>query len=129
MKLDEFTKAYIECALWSSMDESDEQGGEPLDKNYDISDIAEETLAEMAEDCRAFQEDNASDLALYDHAQYTADELGGHDFWLTRNHHGAGFWDRTSVLPNAAAVRLNKAAHAYGEIYLYVDDDGKIYGA
>ena len=27
VKLDEFTEAYIEAALWSSNDESDESGG------------------------------------------------------------------------------------------------------
>ena len=45
----------------------------------------------MANDCRRFQEENAADLALYDHPQWTAAELGGHDFWLTRNGHGCGF--------------------------------------
>ena len=31
-KLDNFTRSYMETALWSSNDESNEQGGEPLDK-------------------------------------------------------------------------------------------------
>lgn len=31
--LDSFTRAYIETALWSSNDESDESGGEP---NFDL---------------------------------------------------------------------------------------------
>jgi len=44
------------------------------------------------EECRRFQEENAADLAAYDHPQWSAAELGGHDFWLTRNGHGAGFW-------------------------------------
>jgi len=46
-KLDPFTQAYIEAALWSSTDNSDESGGQPLDENYDISDIAPETLQQM----------------------------------------------------------------------------------
>ena len=25
--------------------------------------------------------------------QYSAEDLAGHDFWLTRNGHGTGFWD------------------------------------
>jgi len=39
----------------------------------------------------------------------------GHDFCLTRNRHGAGFWDRG--LGTRGDV-LTKAAHAYGEVSL-----------
>ena len=38
--LDAFTNAYIETMLWSTNDESDEKGGEPLDTNYGPTDIA-----------------------------------------------------------------------------------------
>src|SRR5215213_9921810 len=48
----------------------------------------------------------------------------GHDFWLTRNRHGAGFWDRgLGDLSN----RLSDASKVYGEVDLYVGDDGQIY--
>ena len=124
--LDAFTLAYIEAALWSSNDESDDAGGDPLDANYSVDDIAPETLAEMADDCCRFQEANAADLALYSHRQWSAAELGGHDFWLTRNGHGCGFWDR-DCLPEAAGERLSAAAEAAGERYLYIGDDGMIY--
>ena len=34
-RFERFLRGYIECALWSSMDQSDEQtGGDPMDKNY-----------------------------------------------------------------------------------------------
>src|SRR5271157_4060533 len=122
--LDAFTRAYIEAALWSTVDDLDE----PLDQNYDAGDIDSETLAEMATDCRKFQAENAADLALYDSPQWTAAELGGHDFWLTRNGHGCGFWDRNGILPEDAGERLTAAAEKYGEVYLYVGDDGLIYG-
>jgi hypothetical protein len=127
-RLDDFTLAYIEAALWSSNDDSDESGGEPLDSNYSIDDLDPDTLAMMADECRRFQEENAADLARYDHPEWTAAELGGHDFWLTRNHHGAGFWDRSKCLPEDAGKRLTSASHKYGEYYLYLGDDGVIYG-
>ena len=38
LKLDDFTLAYIECALWASNDDSTPQGGDPLDSNYGIDD-------------------------------------------------------------------------------------------
>jgi len=125
LQLDEFTQAYIECALWSTNDESTPQGGEPLDGNYRIEDIDPETLAKITDDCRRFQEENATDLALYNHFLYTATELGGHDFWLTRNGHGAGFWDR-DCLPADAGKRLTDAAKKYEETYLYVGGGGTI---
>ena len=126
--LDAFTLAYIEAALWASNDDSTPQGGEPLDANYSIDDIDPDTLERMADDCRRFQEENAADLALYNHRQWSAAELGGHDFWLTRNGHGCGFWDRDDCLPEEAGERLTAAAEACREYYLYVGDDGVVYG-
>jgi hypothetical protein len=122
--LDEFTRAYIECALWSSNDESTPQGGEPMDANYSIDDIAPEALAGMAEDCRKFQEQFG--VPAYNRGDYTDEEMAGHDFWLTRNGHGAGFWDR-SELDEATRKKYTDAAHGFGECNLYVGDDGKIY--
>lgn len=92
--LDEFTRAYLVAALWSSTDSS----GEPLDSNYDLDDIAQAWRAQAIADCRAFQRANRSDLtaayAMYRKSEWTPQAQAGHDFWLTRNGHGAGFWDR-----------------------------------
>jgi hypothetical protein len=118
--MDDFTKAYLICALWSSNDESTPSGGYPLDDNYGIEDLAPETLKQAESDCKAFQEANAADLVKAGN-----DEQNGHDFWLTRNHHGAGFWDRG--YDKEVAKRLTDDCHAYGEVDLYVGDDGKIY--
>jgi len=119
-ELDAFTTAYLECALWSSTDESDESGGEPLDANYGLDDLSLETIQGAIDDCAAFQAANADDLADLD------DEQSGHDFWLTRNGHGAGFWDRGL---GALGDRLSKACKPYGSVDLYVGDDGKVYGS
>lgn len=53
----------------------------------------------------------------------------GHDFYLTRNRHGAGFWDRYSGdSPEArAGDRLTSAAHVYGESELYPGEDRKLH--
>jgi len=119
--LDAFTTAYLECALWSSTDESNEQGGEPLDDNYGLDDISLEALQSAIDDCRSFQESNADDLAESE----LSDEQAGHDFWLTRNGHGAGFWDRGL---GEVGDRLSKASKPYGSVDLYVGDDGQIHG-
>ena len=95
-----------------------DDNGKPLDANYDLDDLAPETLAKVVEDCQAFQRDNAVDIG----DQY---ERAGHDFWLTRNRHGAGFWD--GDWEEAVGERLTAASHAFGEIDWYIGDDGLIY--
>lgn len=120
--LDAFTTAYLECALWSSNDNSDDSGGNPLDDNYGLDDLSLETLQSAIDDCRSFQESEADDLA----EAGLDDEQAGHDFWLTRNGHGAGFWDRGL---GAVGDRLSKASKPYGSVDLYVGDDGKVYGS
>lgn len=113
--LDSFTNAYIAAALWSTTDDH----GDPMDDNYTMDDIADPTFLEMIRDCKDFQEANAQLIA------HTDDEQAGHDFWLTRNHHGAGFRDRGL---GEVGDQLTNAAHAYGDFDLTVGDDGKIYG-
>jgi hypothetical protein len=56
--------------------------------------------------------------------QWTGEERAGHDFWLTRNGHGAGFWDRgLGTLGN----RLSAAAKVYSGCDLFVGDDARVY--
>lgn len=127
--LDEFTRSYMETALWSSNDESDpETGGDPLDANYDITDIAPESVEKMIADCKKFQEQ--ADIASIEDAPTGADGdsaygMAGHDFWLNRNGHGAGFWD--GDWPEPHGDRLNNLSKEFGECNLYVGDDNKIY--
>lgn len=121
-ELDRFTQGYIDCALWSTLDQSDENtGGEPMDRNYSFDDIAPETLARMIEDCRGFQDDNRQDL---DDCELSV-ERQGHDFWLNRNGHGAGFWDEGR---DPVFRRLSQASKVWGTFDLYVGDDGMIHG-
>ena len=118
-----FFGAYVECALWSSTcnhpddpdsDASFESAG------YSADDIAPESLTSMRMDCRDFTEAHGE---LIEQAGLST-EQAGHDFWLTRNRHGAGFWDRGL---GEVGEALTKNAHAYGESDLYLGDDGKVY--
>ena len=117
--LDEFTQGYLECALWSSTDQTRDDGGDPLDDNYSPEDIAPASLARMVADCAQFQAENETDLSAGD------DGRAGHDFWLTRNGHGAGFWD--GDWPEEIGERLTRACKAYGSCDLIVGDDGLIH--
>lgn len=123
--LDAFTRAYIDCALWSSTDESNDSGGQPLDQNYGPSDLSVETLQSMIDDCLRFQAEQRTTLHIvYLHSKAQAigyaEENAGHDFWLTRNGHGSGFWDREI---GARGELLSEAARAFGECSLYVADE------
>ena len=118
---DPMLRHYIATALWSSTDESDECGGDPLDDNYGVDDLADETLAGMAEDCAEFERQARHVLDKIEDLDYG---LVGHDFWLTRNGHGAGFWDGNW---GAFGDELTELCKPFGECYLYVGDDGMIY--
>ena len=136
-------RAYLVCALWSST----EDDGEPLDKERDLESIHPDSLEKAQKDCDEFREANISDII-----QSTLDpEQVGHDFWLTRNGHGTGFWDRfsssqcpqrelhpshggkrfanwdrliaTCYCPYHACERLSGAARLEGSSDAYIGDD------
>lgn len=128
MNLDEFLASYIGTAMWSSNDESREDGGDPIDDNYDRSDLAPKAEAEMRADCERFLAENAAALSSCTCSRQSDTSKAtqcGHDFWLTRNGHGAGFWDGDYSEPEA--TQLTDASKKFRECHLCVGDDGKVY--
>lgn len=123
--LDDFTKAYIEALMWSA---SEDDEGHNLD-DLAFGAIAEETVEQMRADCEKFQQENDDLLqAAYSQEKVAYDaEHAGHDFALTRNGHGAGFWDRGL---GDVGDKLTDAAEAFGEYYLFTDDyeNGPVFG-
>ncbi len=96
------THSYLETALWSSHNydsETDDSISESFDGDYDISDFSCRSHSLAYIDCEnliAYLE--CEECEGYDsllHAAMCLQDIGriGHDFWLTRNGHGAGFWD------------------------------------
>lgn len=125
---DAFIAAYVECALWSSRGPEDEPHAcENLDDLFGPDDISPDCMESMRADCLDFIGSNASDLLEYTekmNGQWSGEARAGHDFWLTRNGHGAGFWDRGL---GDLGDRLADAAQVYGDVFLYPGDDGRIY--
>lgn len=105
---------YLVCALWSSIDDNDE----PFDSNYDINDIDQESWDKSEKEITSFVEKAGN---LLDNIE---DEQIGHDIWLTRNHHGAGFWDRG--YEKSIGDGLTKIAHDLGERNVFLNDNGKL---
>lgn len=105
----DFLSAYIECALWSSIDDNDE----PLDRNFSRDSLTGEALLKMIQDCRAFRE-QAGITILRDMWR------AGHDFWLSRNGHGAGFFDGHW---GEYSNKLQELAKSFGECNLIVNGE------
>lgn len=93
IKLDAFTRAYLEAALWTS-DPWPKSGGWCEHDDWAISMIDPASLQRAIDDCRAFQDANRADLDEVTAMFGKGDDSHGHDYWLTRNGHGAGFWGR-----------------------------------
>lgn len=117
----DFLAGYIECALWADAPinddgEHDDNAPEPAGAELDrmTAEAGAWFIANRADI------DAAADCSGYSYAR------AGHDYWLTRNGHGAGFWDRDE-LPGDVAARLTAAAERAGTVYLYVGDDGNTY--
>ena len=116
----DFCNAYIKTALWSS--HSYDENGNQEDDDLQGYELAEETVKIMKADCHNFLSDVVTEQ-LWD---YVKDKMSaaGCDFWLTRNHHGTGFWDGDW---GGAEHNLTDLAHTYGSADLYVGDDGLVY--
>lgn len=116
--LDPFTLAYIEALFWTLTDDD----GDPCD-HLGLHDLSAEGLETCKADCTDFQQANAALLEGSDPRQ------AGHDFLLTRDGHGAGFWDRDpAYYPNdPKGKQLTAACKPYGEANAYIGDDGSVY--
>ena len=117
-----FLEQYLVTALWSSIDDKEN----PFDDNYSIDDFSEKALKQADKDCDLFLE-KVRELSLLDKIYIgLLDETDiAHDFWLTRQGHGAGFWD--GDYPDEIGDKLTEIANDFRELYIYVGDDGKLY--
>jgi len=110
MKLnpDSFLGGYLEAALWTS--ELDEAT---------IFDFDPDTLAEAREECDVFDLANEAALERYYEKTGRTEASAGHDLWLTRNGHGAGFWGR---IAGDDFPELCEYAKGMGERYVFTHD-------
>ena len=111
---DPFTCGYLTACAWADCNNDQEEGMEEAE-------FSSEFLERAIADCKRFQEENA---VLLEKTGASA-HRNGVDFWLTRQGHGAGFWDRGYGL---VGDTLTQAAKAFPNIDCYLGDDGFIYG-
>jgi len=134
-QIDTITKHYLIALLWTMPGDDDNEN--PGD-NIDLADLPAETVNKAKADATSFV---ALCGSLFDQAMECFDDgygqhpdagsaaaAFGHDFALTRNHHGVGFWDRESEgLPQFLGDALTRVCQKhFSEADLYIGDDGKV---
>ena len=114
--LSDFVKAYILAAYWTDTGDNEQPSSE--------AEMSVQGVEVAVSECEAFQRDASEALRLAYQTPGYDESSAGHDFWLTRNGHGVGFWDRG--LGEIGDV-LTHLAHAEGQSDLYEGDDGLLY--
>lgn len=110
--LEEFLAAYLECAAWADAPEG-----------CGISEFSEEAKKAAREECEDFLAYEGVEAMIG--GNYSQ---AGHDFWLTRNGHGAGFWDRDEALYGPGnGQKLTAISKTYGTSNVEVDGDKLIF--
>lgn len=118
--LDSFTQGYVEAMFFTDCTSDNE---ELEDATFD--DLSAEALQHIIHDCQRFQSKHEA-LLSEAYARDYSEEQAGHDFWLTRNGHGAGFWDRSELAEGALGDKLS-AVCRYNDLTLYRGDDDLLY--
>ncbi len=124
-----FEEGYIDAFLWTERGDEDAY----LDEKYGREDLTKSSLESVIADCTSFiehvQAAQRPDEFPWDDREYGAESMedssqAGHDFLLTRNGHGAGFWDRGlgawgNTLTEIAKTFGTTYGHAYrGHVYV-----------
>jgi hypothetical protein len=117
--LDAFTGGYIEAMYFADTGEGDQPSSG--------AELALETRRRIILACQQFQRVNADLLTrAYDRVGYS-EARAGHDFYLTQNGHGAGYWDRDELDADGLGDALTDAAKLYTAVDLYEGDNGLLY--
>ena len=107
-ELDRATDAALRCLAWSEYDFDSDR---PLD-SFGFSFVSD-AFDRMRDEVAYFVYLNSADLNGLEYSQI------GHDFILSRNSHGAGFWDRGL---GDRGDRLTVSAKSFGEITCFISD-------
>lgn len=108
--LDTVVEHYLMALAWADA---------PEDEPY--LDLASEVRETARTECAEFLEQ--IETAGIDSSAWDDEHLG-HDFWLTRQHHGVGFWDRGR---GPVGEHLTALAQTHQERCVYIGDDGLLY--
>lgn len=120
-EINEILKGYLESALWTEEERLNNETHYE-DREFSIEDIDSDSKINAYSDIKKFIEKAGTEAineAITENGLFKL----GMDIWLTRNGHGAGFFDYSYENEEI----LMKTAKSLGSKYLYIGDDGKLY--
>lgn len=132
---EDFMRGYVEAMLWANtFVERENEEGESEDVHYWYQTPGRwwEDTPVNVDDAETFWDAHCYVILSLDFGgrgnDWTNAELSGHDFALTRNGHGTGFWDRGL---GDIGYMLSNSAAAYGThtLILCVDENDDVLSA
>lgn len=110
---EQFIQSYLATASWVTCEPGEctdfTKEGKEIAKN-DCKLFIDKVFAEFSQqDAERILNTGGNDLS----------HLAAHDFFLTRNGHGAGFWDKPEMYGEAEAKKLTEISKAIGETDCY----------
>lgn len=112
-------EGYLKCARWSSTDDKDIPYDDAKYNNFKFTkesiDKAQAEVIAFLEKAKPFLKEKEYEKGLI-----------GHDFWLTRNRAGVGFWDRPFIYGQHSSEQLTKIAHQFNGCWL-TDWEGELF--
>ena len=118
--------SYIECAIWSSSCWERMEDDNPIefDAVEDCEGISDAARDKMESELADFHEKADKIIESKDWEEMgidiPCDSQIARDFWLTRNGHGAGFWDRGI---GELGDKLTELSESYGEQHLRLNEE------
>lgn len=114
-QLEIFVCTYLHTAAWCTVDGADE-----------CDEFTKSATQTATVDCRkfavevinSFGVEKANELLSMEY-QRDGLPLAAHDFWLTRNGHGSGFWDKPEFYGESEAEKLTEISKTFRELDVY----------
>lgn len=119
---DDMVRGYLECAEWCGLSEEDQEALElsvsPRSGTASFNAVkwSPESIEHAESVCGEF---------AWTFSEWTSEEeyRAGMDLWLTRNRHGAGFWD--GDWPEPFASEATEWSHAEAEAFVTFDPESE----
>ncbi len=112
--IQDFQTGYIECLLWTDEESTKElvsdHGRDWEEFDWSVDQLTQDAKTRIREVVEDFVMDNLADVQEYIARGQLAYHVG-HDFALSQNGHGTGFWDRGM---GELGDRLHKVAKTFG---------------
>lgn len=129
----DIVKNYLIAAVWTGENEDETEDPDA----WNINNIAEESVDQAVKDVdkmiatASLASFIVKDTGYGRNVNASTTEMFGHDLYLTRNHEGAGFWDRQELKDinglKVGEILTEKTQEALKPTSLVKGDDGKLY--